>query len=138
MGPSETESLLKSKKLRQTPLRIRVLEQFLSKAHSAIQIGKLEEDLGGVDRITLYRTLKTFEKEGIIHKVIDGTQQTKYALCLESCSTHTQADHAHFLCESCGETTCLADSSIQEIALPKHYKINKVQIALSGTCANCV
>ena len=55
MGPSETESLLKSKKLRKTPLRIRVLEQFLSKAHSAIQIGKLEEDLGGVDRITLYR-----------------------------------------------------------------------------------
>ena len=135
---SRAETLLKAKKLRKTPLRLRVLEQFLDKTHSAIQIGKLEETLGEVDRITLYRTLKTYEKEGIIHKVIDGTQQTKYALCLDSCTTHTQADHAHFLCESCGETTCLADSTMQEITLPKHYKINKVQIALSGTCANCV
>ena len=136
MNPSE--SLLKSKNLRKTPLRLQVLEQFLKKTHSAIQINKLEDELGEVDRITLYRTLKTFEKEGIIHKVIDASQQNKYALCLDNCSTHTQADHAHFLCESCGETTCLEDSIIKDLTLPNHYKINKVQIALSGTCANCV
>jgi len=132
------EELLKAKKLRKTPLRVKVLEMFLAHSHSAIKTNKLESTLGEVDRITLYRTLKTFEKQGLIHKVMDGTQQSKYALCEENCPTHTSSeDHAHFLCDSCGETYCLGDFNLTEIAIPDSYKVNKIQLALSGTCPKC-
>lgn len=135
---TDSETLLKSKKLRKTALRLRVLDLFLGMPHSAVQTSRLEEELGEVDRITLYRTLKTFEKEAIIHRVMDGTQLTKYALCHDTCTTHNvEEDHAHFLCESCSETFCVGSFDMKSITLPATYKVTKVQLALSGICPNC-
>ena len=43
----------------------------------------LEKAFPRADRITIYRTLKTFEEKGIVHGIEEGTTEVKYALCQE-------------------------------------------------------
>lgn len=134
---SEAEALLKSLKLRKTPLRKKVLTRFLASPHSALSTTVLEEDFSDADRVTLYRTLKTFEKDGLIHRVVDTSQITKYALCHQCDQHQEQVEHAHFLCDSCGETYCLDDIKEIEFKLPAGFLLDKMNLSLSGTCNQC-
>ena len=62
----EEEQLLKNRKIKPTASRILVLRYFLEN-DNAISLKKLENDLHHSEKSTLYRTLKTFEKQKIIH-----------------------------------------------------------------------
>jgi Fur family ferric uptake transcriptional regulator len=131
-------SILKKHSLRKTPFRLEVLSLFLDNATKGISPNFIENSVKDFDRITLYRTLKTFEKSGVIHMAIDGSNDTKYALCHEDCSTHNHIDdHAHFLCTDCGETYCLENVIQPQITLPANYKLTSAHLALSGLCKNC-
>jgi Fur family ferric uptake transcriptional regulator len=99
------EKLLKNRNIRITPFRIEVLEVFNS-FENAIDLSQLEQSLGDFDRITLYRTLKTFQEKGLIHEIVMTGEIKKYALCEESCGDnhhHHQHNHLHFYCKSCEE-----------------------------------
>ncbi|HEX8349604.1 MAG TPA: hypothetical protein VF598_06570, partial [Hymenobacter sp.] len=59
--------------LRQTPVRLGVLRA-LQAALYALSGHEIEQLLGpGIDRITLYRTLRSFEEKGLIHRVMDAS-----------------------------------------------------------------
>jgi len=131
-------SILKKHSLRKTPFRIEVLMLFVKNATKGLTPSFIESSIKNFDRITLYRTLKTFEKSGVIHMAIDGSNATKYALCHENCTTHNHLDdHAHFLCTDCGETYCLENIVQKGIKLPANYKLTSSHLALSGICENC-
>lgn len=130
--------ILRHHKLRKTNFRIQVLSVFLRKQTQALTSNFVESKLMDFDRITLYRTLKTFEKSGVIHKAIDGGDEPKYALCHSECSEHNHFDdHAHFLCNQCGATFCLDAIEIPTFKLPKHYKLSSIHLALTGICDKC-
>jgi len=130
--------ILKKHGLRKTGFRVQVLDLLLSRPAVAISQSYIEEGLDNYDRITLYRTLKSFEKLGIIHKAIDGGDEIKYALCHDDCNAHQHSDdHAHFFCQKCGETFCLDHQELPEFNFTGNYKIFEVQLALSGICNNC-
>lgn len=132
------DKLLEKHSLRKTSLRLKVLTKFLDRPHAAVSTQNLEKSLADADRISLYRTLKTFEKVGLIHKVMDGTQQNKYAICEENCGDHRHdLDHAHFHCDMCKNTYCLEELGLDKISLPPQYTLHKANLALSGICANC-
>jgi len=106
---AKVHKILSDNKLKKTDTRARVLEAFL-KSNQALTNQDLEENFDYVDRVTLYRTIKTFEEKGIIHQAMDGTDVNKYALCSESCSSSEHHDyHAHFTCTSCNSTICLVE-----------------------------
>lgn len=129
--------LLKSHQLRSTAVRKQVLELFLQSKHA---IGKIniEQELEEIDRITLYRTLRTFEQKGIIHQAMDGSGKTKYALCSHKCDEHKHHDHhAHFHCKSCKKTICMDEISLPKLAIPEGYQIESAQLILSGKCNEC-
>jgi len=140
--------LLKHGKLRATSTRRRVLEKFILAGNQALSSYELENtfrdevDSQGaekIDRITLYRTLKTFEETGIIHQAVDVSGKSKYALCSADCSTHQHDDHhAHFFCKKCEKTVCLEDVKIPEIKLPQKYRLEDSQLVLSGICDECL
>jgi len=133
-----SKALLKSHQLRNTPFRIKVLELFIDSPHAAKSNATLESKLGEHDRITLYRTLKSFQEKGLIHQVMDGSNEPKYALCHQDCEVHkAEADHPHFHCESCGETYCLDSVQQLDLRLPKDYSITKINLAVTGTCSEC-
>jgi Fur family ferric uptake transcriptional regulator len=130
--------ILEKHGIRKTDFRILVLEQFLSKPEIAVSQKYIEQGLGAYDRITLYRTLKSFEKLGVIHKAVDGGAEVKYALCHEDCSAHQHSDdHAHFYCQKCGDTFCLDQFDMPKLELNNDYIVKEVQIALSGICMKC-
>ena len=123
--------------LRNTKVRREVLQVFLDQ-RNALSHQHIEQKLDNVDRITLYRTLKTFEKNGIIHRAIDGGDKIKYALCAPGCDEHQHTDHhAHFHCVACDRTLCLDEVHIPKVKVPANYAIHDVHLILSGTCAAC-
>jgi Fur family ferric uptake transcriptional regulator len=132
-----TPSILSEFKLRITPARQFILGLFLKSefaiSHTDID-GEINESL---DRITVYRTLKTFLKKGLIHQVPDDKGAMKYALCSGACSPANHShDHVHFKCLKCGQTNCL-NISIPSIKLPKGYASNDTSILIQGVCKHC-
>ncbi len=125
--------------LRKTAFRKELLSVFLSHTGKAITNEMIEEALGDHDRITLYRTLKSFEDRGIIHIAMDGNAHARYALCGQSCGAdHHHDAHAHFHCDQCGNTTCLEDMPERfEKYVPQGYQVNEIQVTFSGVCTQC-
>lgn len=134
---TSSSNYLSSHKIRSTDIRVAVIELFLN-SNQAITKQDLEADLPNLDRITLYRTLKTFEDKGLIHKVINSNSKVKYALCSDSCGDHKHDDrHIHFECTKCHKTICLDEVPIPEISLPPKFIINKVELSVEGICQDC-
>jgi Fur family transcriptional regulator, ferric uptake regulator len=134
---SKSDHLLKDFQLRSTPGRQEVLAIFLKNSH-ALSHGDIERNMpDDFDRVTLYRTLKTFLDRGLVHKVLDDEGGLKYALCNHNCnaSGHDH-NHVHFKCTVCGQTSCL-DIEIPGIKLPKGYKSVESNLLIQGTCLNC-
>lgn len=135
---NESLNILKKFDLRHTDTRENILNGFLGKS-TAISHGDIEHILmEGFDRVTIYRTLKTFLDKGIIHKILDDQGGVKYALCNTSCkSGDHHHDHVHFKCSSCGDTTCLDHVLIPSIDLPNGYKRKEINMLVQGVCPNC-
>lgn len=138
MKMNTINNILKDSGLRVTETRQDILNQFLNKS-AAISQSDIEGNLtGGIDRVTVYRTLKTFVEKGIIHKILDDNGGVKYALCKSECQDgHHQHDHLHFKCLTCQETICLESHIIPEFSLPEGYKKSEVNILVQGVCPNC-
>ena len=131
-------ALLSHSNLRKTPVRLQVLELLLRKHEEALSSHQLESGLPEVDRITLYRTLRTFEQKGIIHQAFDGTANAKYALCNEACTEHHHVDrHAHFHCSFCGKTVCLDESPQPDVVVPGGFIVQSSHLILRGSCPDC-
>lgn len=130
-------NILKKADLRHTKVRESVLDIMLKSEH-AVTSGDIDNAFVDMDRITLYRTLKTFEEKGIIHKILDQSGSSKYAMCAADCSEHHHHDsHLHFHCEACGNTFCLDDTSTPEVNLPAGYKPKTTSVVVSGICDKC-
>jgi Fur family ferric uptake transcriptional regulator len=130
--------ILKNHKLRITPFRVEVLDIF-AKAEFALTMGDIENKLVGFDKVTLYRTLKSFEEKGVIHKALDGTNHPKFAICEAHCQEHHHYDeHVHFHCLKCENTFCVESVFIPEVTMPDGFKVKQTDIIVSGVCEKCV
>jgi len=131
------EKILKKRKVKPTAMRMLVL-QFLLKEKVAVSLTDVENYFEKSDRTTLFRTLKTFVKHEIAHKIDDGTGVTKYALCEENCHCEIETDlHLHFHCRKCNETVCLTDHKIPQINLPNNFIADEVNLVVKGICDKC-
>ncbi|MCC5946515.1 MAG: transcriptional repressor [Bernardetiaceae bacterium] len=136
---STSLDLLKLHGLRKTPCRLAVLELFF-RERAALSHQNIEQQTqnSNFDRVTIYRTLTTFEEKGILHRVPDLEGQAKYALCSEKCSEHAHHDaHVHFKCQTCEKVLCMEDIPLPETAAPKGYQVKTASFLLEGLCAEC-
>ena len=137
------EELLQQRGLKKTPVRLAILRLFIQHnfALSASDIEvlvKARYDRIQPDRVTVYRTLSTFEKSGIIHKAPDEGYGVKYALCSEHCPKNAHEDaHVHFICHQCNHTYCLEDTHIPMIKLPGDYAVEGFSYTINGVCKTC-
>ena len=135
---SDLKQILKNYKLRNTPIRQAILNLFLENK-VAFSHGEVEQKfLDAFDRATVYRTLKSFEEKGLIHRVIDDGAVVKYALCDANCAEHDHQDnHVHFKCEICQQTFCLHNIPIEKLAMPDGFQANDYELLVTGICKNC-
>ena len=132
------KTLLQERKLRITQARQDVLHHIIAADGNAVSSQEIEQQIEGIDRITLYRILKAFEEVGLIHSIADGSGKTKYALCSTSCTDGDHRhDHIHFHCRVCETTTCLEQKIPSTLHLPTNYSIEEMEFVVRGICNQC-
>ncbi|ADQ19245.1 Fur family transcriptional regulator [Leadbetterella byssophila] len=130
-----TETKLLNKNTKPTSMRILVYN-FLSAQKAALSLSEIEQNFEHADRITIYRTLKTFEEKGIVHSIQENNT-TRYKLCDDECSDEMHSDwHMHFYCRICKQTTCREDIPINIPTLG--LLLEEVQMIGKGICENCL
>jgi len=131
------KALLKQHKLRVTDNRVAMLSLF-DECETALSAHDVEGQLPDLDRVTLYRTLKSFQEKGIIHKAIDGTDTPRYAMCESACTEHSHHDeHVHFRCKTCHSTFCLNDVYVPKVNAPEGFRVESSHMVVEGNCAQC-
>lgn len=129
--------ILIKKSIRITPMRQLLLE-YLLKEQKAYGLTVLEKKFPRADRSTIYRTLKTFEEKGILHRIETGVSEVKYALCEEQCTSQDHADnHPHFHCLHCQQSICLKNIFIPSPTLPENYRTTAISMSIKGICKSC-
>ncbi|MEJ2648882.1 MAG: transcriptional repressor [Sedimentisphaerales bacterium] len=87
------------------------------------------------DKVTIYRTLESLVKAGLVHKAFINKRAWHFELA-QRC-TEKQC-HAHFTCTNCGSTHCLMDISLpMATTRQKGFIINRQQVHLEGLCPAC-
>ncbi len=131
------EEIFKKNKVKPTAMRMLVL-RYLVNNKNAVSLANIEEHFENSDRITLYRTLKTFVESRIAHQIDDGTGIAKYALCAAHCNCEVGTDlHLHFHCSNCNETVCLTEHKIPHINLPERFIAENINLVVKGVCDKC-
>lgn len=132
----EVEQKLIAKHTKPTSMRILVYD-YLSSQSVALSLSEIETYFDTADRITIYRTLKTFEEKGIVHSIQENNT-SKYILCHDGCDEKTHKDwHLHFHCKICKQTTCKENSSLPD-DLKANFRIDEVRFFAKGICENCL
>ncbi len=131
------KQVLSEHKIRCTAVRQEVIQLFID-AKSALAQSDIEKQLAHkFDRVTVYRTLKTFNEVGLIHEVIDNEAVVKYAWC-GSCEAHRHVDrHIHFKCSDCSQTYCLHQTVVAPVLLPEGFSAKDYHILVVGQCRLC-
>jgi Fur family ferric uptake transcriptional regulator len=104
-------------------------------ANQALSENEIREKLSGnYDRTTFYRSFKTLEEHGIVHKIVVDSQIVKYAP--GNFITHKK-EHPHFYCNDCHTLQCLESIPVQEIQLPDGYTELETEVIIKGICPSC-
>lgn len=129
-------NILKKAGLRCTPGRIEIISILLHSEHPLSQEEITAElSRNGLDRVTVYRALEAFFKEGIVHRVETGDRLRRYALC--ACGSRKHC-HPHFVCRECGRVECLTGVKLPTFTEPKPgYKVEEQETYLKGICPEC-
>jgi len=130
----EVADLLKSKKIRPSLIRVKVLKYLLDKKNhpTADQLfNGLENDIPTLSRTSIYNTIKVFLDEGIVSEITIEDGISRYDAFM--------GKHGHFICQKCGGVndfdvkcaTCAPEGL-------KGYKITQEHVYLKGLCPKCV
>jgi Fur family ferric uptake transcriptional regulator len=139
---SEISDILKKFDLKVTPVRITVLNVLVN-SDVALSHADITDKIGDetIDKVTLYRTLNTFNEKGIIHKVATEDRNWLYAIMLESNKIPvSEHDHAHFICNACEKIFCFPVSEHTQsgiASIREGFKVIEQEIRLHGICPTC-
>jgi Fur family ferric uptake transcriptional regulator len=132
----DPEELLRSKKLKSTPLRLAVLK-FLEKQDGPLTAEEIGQGLKQVefDRASLFRTLKTFSETGILSMIDLGEGFHRYE---RNCELHHH--HHHIICTECKRIEivpfCIPDE-FKNFLYTKGYRDISHRMDFSGICRQC-
>jgi len=123
--------------LRATPQRLEVYRELArSGDHPSAEAihRRVRERLPTMTLDTVYRTLGTLEKVGLVVRVSVVGSSARF----EANTTH----HHHFVCRKCGFILDVysrkLDRAMSSSDLPDGYDIDWAQVELRGTCPKCV
>ncbi len=135
------EAQLKQAGLRVTPVRVGVIEVLRKSSQPMDVPGILAKLPAYTDAVTVYRTLNTFTKKQMVHRVRGEDRSWRYAIG-EADVDRRAHRHPHFVCESCGKVECLKDAEIprafvRSLHLDERYAVSYPEVVLHGVCPKC-
>ena len=124
--------------LKQTPLRIAILQELTTNMQALSQPDLENVFEGRENRVTIYRVLRDLEEKGVIHRVFDLNGTARFAICRNGCTAHVHNDeHVHFNCTACKNVFCLNDIVVAAPSLPTGFTFQTVKLTVEGICKNC-
>jgi Fur family ferric uptake transcriptional regulator len=89
-----------------------------------------------LERVTLYRTLTTLRRAGLLHRVrgIDGVWRFRSH---RAHSGKCGGNHIHFMCLECNQMFCLPEQPLPWVKEPEGAEIFGKQLVVYGRCAQC-
>lgn len=136
ISDSKNRKILKAANLYRTKCRAAILKVLL-KTHKPLNHEQIARRLGKkhFDKVTIYRTLESFCKVGLVHKAF----MKKRAWHFESAQDCSENQcHPHFTCINCGHTHCLTGMTPPLIKSPhKGFIIRRQEVRLEGLCPAC-
>jgi Fur family transcriptional regulator, peroxide stress response regulator len=119
-----------------TPQRVAIYRELLSTGeHPSAEIiyKKIKNYYSNISLTTIYRTLETFEKLGIISVANVLHDAARYDANLDH--------HHHLVCIVCKKVEDFYDDSIANLSPPKksiyNYKVLSYTVQINGICKNC-
>ena len=128
--------ILEQKNIKPTSMRGLIFNVLKSNG-KALSLYEIEQRFDNVDRSTIFRTIKKFQKNHLIHSIDNGSGSIKYALCDEDCICSVDELHVHFLCTRCGQTSCLKETPIPTPDLPSGFTVENANFVIKGCCPSC-
>ena len=137
-----SDALLRKSGLRRTPVRVGVME-VLTRSRRPMSVPQILGKLrGSVDTVTVYRTLNTFARKKLVHRVRGEDRSWLYALSDDSIDQRPEHLHPHFVCDACGKVECLGGAEIPRslvasLDVSPGYDVSYPEVVLHGTCPRC-
>jgi Fur family transcriptional regulator, ferric uptake regulator len=143
----QAQAALRATGERVTDPRVAVLSTLLSCDHavSQLDVATMIEKYHTIDRVTVYRVLDWLVGVGIAHRIAGDDRVWRFMLNTQTGShpsrktaSHQLHEHAHFTCNTCGQTFCL-DNVQPKVngKLPAGFSTTEVDLKIRGLCAEC-
>lgn len=130
-------SLLEENNLSRTPCRVEVLKTLLQSG-SALSESEIRDKLGyNYDRTTVYRTLRNFLSQNVIHSISLEGGEVRYALTPSHDKPHSSSHHVHFYCSNCTGVYCISHEVFETPGLPDGFDALSYDLLVHGKCKNC-
>ncbi len=127
--------MLTSSRLYRTGARVAILGVLLKASRPLTQEQIADELDPRHDKVTVYRTLASLLRAGLVHKALTGAKTWQFELG-HRCTEHQC--HPHFTCTRCGSTHCLPDLEPPLTRGPyQGFVIQRQQVLLEGLCPRC-
>jgi Fur family ferric uptake transcriptional regulator len=132
--------LLREASLRVTPVRLGVLS-VLGRAKGPVDVPDILADLPDrTDAVTVYRTLNTFVRKKLVHRVRGEERSWRYALGQPA--SGPQHQHPHFVCDACGRVECLSTAEVpsglsKAMKVDRAYAVTYTEVIVHGQCGRC-
>ena len=129
--------ILSKNGISRTKFRTQLLSLFLDSQRSLSIDDILKCFKHSINKVTVYRSLDSFENKGLIHKVPDSNNLKRYSLSKENACNSNSYKHGHFICYSCSQTFCIQDVKSPEITPLKGFDVKELKLILEGYCRDC-
>jgi len=141
LSPAEARDFLKDifsdAGIKLTPQRIEIFRAIYGTAsHPSAEMiyYRLKQKMPSISLDTIYRTLSTLEKLGLINRVTALDRQSRFDAKIET--------HHHFICTRCGSITDFYWPSFDNSSLPAGLemrgRVTSKHIEVRGICADCL
>jgi len=132
----DIENLLIDNNIRPTVVRILVWKTIRNLDY-AFSLQDIEDLLVDTDKSSLFRALRVFTENGLLHDFDDGSGHQKYCVHSHNSPHHEECHHVHFYCTECGKTFCIKSEHIPGVKLPNNFTAVSVSYIIRGVCPNC-
>ncbi|HCH65446.1 MAG: Fur family transcriptional regulator [Deltaproteobacteria bacterium] len=130
--------LLRENSLRVTGPRLAVIE-VLAEANKPLSYGEVLKRMGSTDwdPATVYRNLVKLREAGLAPVVSRAAGSDRYVFSPGKGAVHR---HPHFVCDDCGEVSCLPTNLTSSISMegPWAVSIQQAAVQLRGECPDCM
>lgn len=139
--PEEVRKVIRDAGLRVTAPRVAVMLR-VEQTQGPVTHADIADALApqGWDRATIYRNLTDLTEAGLLRRSDIGDHVWRFELARGDARGHDSGLHPHFVCNTCGDVTCLPDDAI-EIQVgrgaPRSLRGHEVEIQVKGRCDSC-